>query len=276
MAVVRYGDDDAVRGDPTSMDWGERLDLECRDMNTSTMVPSQVVAAPAEPDAVLYFRSNFEIGAYRLSRGFFNQSSWRANVRAPTLVRVIDGFSAGNESFIGRDVGGSIPSAFVNIDAFHSDREMVVQTTGIQVIDILVSNFDDGNHPLHLHGYKYFVLAQGHGAPSLTSLGAAIDRESLSPLYESIDLTNPLRRDTASVEAFGWILLRLVADNPGVWAFHCHVSWHTEAGLLMQFMTRTDELAKMEMPASNLALCGAEGVDKGMGPDDAIYRDFAK
>jgi len=29
------------------------------------------------------------------------------------------------------------------------------------------------------------------------------------------------------------LLLRVITDNAGVWAFHCHVSWHLEAGLMM-------------------------------------------
>jgi FtsP/CotA-like multicopper oxidase with cupredoxin domain len=171
---------------------------------------------------------------------------------------------------------GRTNSAFVNDRAFRANTELVIQTKSVQTIDILVSNFDDGAHPYHLHGYKFFVLAQGHGQPPLTSVGAVIDRESLSPLYETLDLSNPLRRDTASVESYGWILLRIVADNPGQWAFHCHVSWHSEAGLLMQFLTNTDELAKMQIPQANRDLCAAEEIWKGMGPNDEDYIHFAR
>ena len=127
-----------------------------------------------------------------------------------------------------------------------------------------------------LHGYKYFVLAQGHGVPPLTHPGAPINQQTLQPLYDTFDLSNPLRRDTASVEAFGWILLRIVADNPGAWAFHCHVAWHTEAGLLMQFLTRTEGLVDMQVPEASKRLCEAQGWEKGMGPDDEVYRDLAK
>lgn len=118
----------------------------------------------------------------------------------------------------------------------------------------------DGNHPIHLHGYKYFVLAEGHGYPP-------------ENLTSTVDLTNPLRRDTASIEAFGWLYIRLVADNPGAWALHCHVSWHTEAGLMMQLITRTDVLAKTPIPQRNQALCYApvEELRKGMGPADEMF-----
>ena len=276
--IVRYTRDvtDSAKT-PTSVDWEEKLDLECKDMNASELLPAKVISAPKTADALFYLRSNFEIGAYRLSRGFFNSSSWRPDIRSPSLQRAIEGLATKNSTFTPAEV--SRPgngAAFVNDAAFEIDRELVIQTTGTQTIDILVSNFDDGNHPLHLHGYKYFVLAQGHGYPPLTHIGADIGPETLAPLYDSLDLLNPLRRDTASVEGFGWILLRLVADNPGAWAFHCHISWHSEAGLLMQFLTRTDELADLEIPSTSLHLCAAEGLERGMAPGDAAYHDLAK
>jgi len=280
FAVVRYAG--SGEAEPTSKDWIQQLAQDCKDMNTTELVPVETQAASPEPDAVLYLRSNFEIGAYRLSRGFFNGSSWRAHADDPTLHRSIDGlnndaanYTASQQS--GMDTADSRPNAaFVNDQAFGISSELVIQTTGVQTIDILISNFDDGAHPYHLHGYKFSVLAQGHGQPPLTSVDAAISRESLSPLYDTLDLTNPLRRDTASVEGYGWILLRVVADNPGIWALHCHVSWHAEAGLLMQFLTNTDGLAKVDIPRTNRDLCAAHGINKGMGPKDSDYVEFAK
>jgi FtsP/CotA-like multicopper oxidase with cupredoxin domain len=115
----------------------------------------------------------------------------------------------GNESF-------TTPRNGVNSVAFNIDTEFVIQTEGIQTIDILIENFDDGNHPMHLHGYKYFVLGQGKGY---------FPRDT----YGRLDTTNPLRRDTASVMAFGWLLIRVVFDNPGMWAFHCKFMTHAEA-----------------------------------------------
>ncbi|EME49211.1 hypothetical protein DOTSEDRAFT_68090 [Dothistroma septosporum NZE10] len=271
LAVVQY--DDTSEQQPTTRDWEEQLGQQCNDMNTSELIPVERFPAPQDADAFFYLRSNFEIGRWRLSRGFFNGSSFRPNPSSPVLHRAVDGLAAANSSFQSADNG---VKAFVNGAAFDGSRELVIQTTGVQTIDFLISNFDDGNHPLHLHGYKYWVLAQGHGYPPLTHVGADINRENLTPLYDSLDLSNPLRRDTASVEAFGWILIRLVADNPGSWLYHCHISWHSEAGLAMQLLTRADELADMQIPAANLELCAAKDITKGMGPDDEEYRELAK
>ncbi|KAI7316702.1 putative multicopper oxidase, type 1 [Hortaea werneckii] len=281
MGTVQYVSNESATADhghvPNSTDWTERLNMECKDMNTTELRPANIKSAPADADAFFYLRSNFEIGAYRLSRGFFNSSTWRPNVRSPTLLRAIDGVKEANHNFTSTAVSEpASPNAFINNAAFDEQREYVLQTTGVQTIDILISNFDDGNHPIHLHGYKYFVLAQGHGYPAMKSKTAGMTRDNLEPLYASLDLSNPLRRDTASVEGFGWLLLRVVADNPGAWAFHCHLSWHTEAGLLMQLLTRTDELGRIEVPESNRELCATEGIEKGMGPADEDYRDLAK
>lgn len=52
-------------------------------------------------------------------------------------------------------------------------------------------------------------------------------------------------------------MLRFVADNPGLWALHCHIAWHMEAGLLMQFLSGADKLAAVDVPADVTALCAA-------------------
>ncbi|KAF4553117.1 Multicopper oxidase-like protein 4 [Elsinoe fawcettii] len=272
--AMRYETDkkDADIAIPTSKDWGEALELECRDMNTTELAPVQEDSAPSDVDAFYYIRSNFEIGAHRLSRGFFNSSSFRPNHRSPSLYRTLSGLEASDTNLTYDEMQESGQgNTFINSRAFETSRELVVQTTGLQVIDLLIHNFDDGNHPMHLHGYKYFVLASGHGSPPRLDPFREPDRANIQPLYDSLDLGNPLRRDTASVEAYGWILLRFVADNPGFWSLHCHVSWHTEAGLLMQFATRTDALNGTIVPQEQKDLCSAEGVERGRGPTDEEY-----
>ena len=256
-AIIKYGAPDMMLADelPQSQDLVQGPDLECRDMNITDLVALPEMAAPAHADATFYLRSNFEIGAWQLSRGMFNGSSWRPDVQRPVLHRMLDGLHAADPAFY-----NTTGAAFVNDDAFDTSRELVIQTEGLQTIDLLVSNFDDGNHPLHLHGYKFFVLAQGHGYPP-------------ADLYKHLDLTNPMRRDTASVEAYGWTMLRVTADNPGAWAFHCHVAWHSEAGLAMQLVTRTDRMAEMALPTQNSELCAApvEQLKLGGTPDDEVF-----
>ncbi|KAK8172122.1 multicopper oxidase [Phyllosticta citrichinensis] len=256
-AVVRYitRGGEQLQETASSKDWADAFDVTCLDMNTTELRPVTHVAVPESADSRIYLRANFEIGAWRLSRGFFNSSSFRGNLKSPTLHRMVDGVVSQNASFTFPDQTSPYG---INSNAFDPAKEFVYQTTGIRTIDILISNFDDGNHPLHLHGHKFFVLASGHGYPPVN-------------LKSSLNLTNPLRRDTASVEGFGWILLRVVLDNPGIHAFHCHLSFHQEAGMMMLFAARTDGMAGWKVPDEQRALCHLDGVEKGDRPKDEIW-----
>lgn len=237
---------------PESKDWSEIIEVECRDLNTSNLEPAIARAAPSTVDHLVYLRSSFQIRDWALSRGYLNDSSFRINATSTILDTIIgaSSFSEAEET-----VANGIDSSL-----FDSSNQLVYRTTGIPTVDILIQNFDDGNHPFHLHGYKFWVLAQGHGYPPPTP-----------QLYGSLNLTNPLRRDVASVEAFGWTLLRFVADNAGAWAFHCHLGWHTEAGLMMVFANRVEEIGHWELPAEVRDLCSLKGVGRGMGPNDDIW-----
>jgi FtsP/CotA-like multicopper oxidase with cupredoxin domain len=233
---------------PQSKDWPEVVEVECRDLNTSMLEPVIPIAAPATVDHFIFLRSSFQIRDWRLSRGYFNDSSFRINASQPILNTLLDSQDQYQDDSVG-----------INTGLFDSKHQLVYRTTGTPTIDILIQNFDDGTHPFHLHGYKFWVLAEGHGYPPPTP-----------ELHASLNLTNALRRDTAGVEAYGWMLIRFVADNPGVWAFHCHIGWHAEAGLMMVFATRMEEMV-VEGAREVGKLCGIEGTEKGMGPSDDIW-----
>ena len=65
------------------------------------------------------------------------------------------------------------------------------------------------NHPFHLHGHNFWVLADGLGE---------WDGVITNP-------SNPQRRDTQLVQGGGFVVLEYMQDNPGVWPFHCHIVW---------------------------------------------------
>lgn len=230
------------------------MELECKDLDTTELVPAVAMEAP-RADMMVRLRSNFEIGGYALSRGYFNSTSWRPNSGAPTLLQAIDGLSGGNVSFGESDGGGVMDTAF------DVRREMVVKVDGLKTVDVLIDNFDDGNHPFHLHGYKFWVLGQGRGYFNMST-------------YESLNTTNPLRRDTVTIEQYGWVLIRFVADNSGMWAFHCHIAWHLAAGMLMQFLVGGDVVGGWTVPEEVRGLCDNPERQRGGGiPDEYFYHD---
>ncbi|PVH92921.1 multicopper oxidase [Periconia macrospinosa] len=259
-AIIRYGNPTShsptTPEEPQSKDWPEVIEVECKDLNTSTLSPVLAIPAPSQADDLIYLRSSFQIHDWRLSRGYLNDSSYRANLSHPTLTTFITGVQQKSPPHL---YSLSTPYG-LNTYLYNASTTLVYQTTGIRTLDILLQNFDDGNHPFHLHGHTFFVLASGHGYPPAPDT-----------LRENLDLTNPLRRDTASLEAYGWVLVRFVADNPGAWAFHCHIGWHNEAGLAMVFLTGAEVLARLEVPKEVEGLCGVEGMEKGAPPPDEVW-----
>ncbi|CAG8978382.1 hypothetical protein HYALB_00010401 [Hymenoscyphus albidus] len=277
MAAIQYipagkrRNKKAVMVQPTSRARRQGMEVECRDMNTTTYIPTEFLPAPAYADHSYYLRSNLEIGDWRLERGFFNSSTFRPNLQQPTLHRSVDGLSSRNESFIAStEING------VNSVAYDLKNDFLIQHYGVKTVDVIIQNFDEGNHPLHLHGHKFWILGQGHGMfPGYESLGLKPEGKGVAEGCEGV-LDNLMRRDVATAEGFGWLAFRFIADNPGVWAFHCHMAWHSEAGLSMQFLSRVDEVAQWRIPEANRELCSAkiEDLEKGAAPKDSQWFGF--
>ncbi|XP_051122780.1 laccase-12-like [Andrographis paniculata] len=114
--------------------------------------------------------------------------------------------------------------------------EVVLQGTSI---------FTAENHPIHLHGYDFYIVAEGFG-----NFNAARDAGKFN-------LVDPPLRNTASVPVGGWAVIRFVADNPGVWLMHCHLDVHITWGLAMAFVVEdgVGELQKLEPPPRDLPVC---------------------
>lgn len=72
------------------------------------------------------------------------------------------------------------------------------------------------SHPIHLHGHDFLVLATGY--------------EQWTGRTYGWHTKNPPRRDTATMPANGFIAIAFPLDNPGVWALHCHITWHSSQG----------------------------------------------
>ncbi|KAI1422257.1 multicopper oxidase-domain-containing protein [Xylaria sp. FL1777] len=241
----------------------------CRDLSSTTSFqPSPQQPAPEVADHSWYFRVNLAIGDWRLQRGVFNASSFRPNLKYPTLHRILDGLAHNNESFA---IEG------VNTIAFDAESELVISNNKLETVDVILQNMDENSHPFHLHGAKMWVLGAGHGYfPGYKALGFLPEGKGLLDPSNRTIIRNPLKRDTITVEGFGWVLLRFIADNPGIWLFHCHVIWHSEAGMGMQFLSRIDDLRDLQVPEEARKLCDKpeEELRKGAPPKDEIFFGF--
>ncbi|TQV99751.1 hypothetical protein V2A60_005192 [Cordyceps javanica] len=269
-SVIRYRSsedaplpaDAVATAEPTSKEWPEAIEVICRDLNVSALQPV-VAQSPPPADEFVFLRANFMIGDWALARGFFNTSTWHANATHPSLHRYLDGMRAAPAA----DTGSSQPSAAmaVNDKIFDPERDYVLETTGARTIDLAINNFDDGSHPFHLHGHKFFVLVQGE-------TGYPPERQQW-PAYlaEHNLLANPVRRDTVTVEGYGWVIIRVVLDNPGLWALHCHNTWHAESGMVMQFLVGSDAVRRWTVDETQRELCARDGVMTGMRPSDDLW-----
>ncbi|KAF7112782.1 hypothetical protein RHSIM_RhsimUnG0193600 [Rhododendron simsii] len=87
-------------------------------------------------------------------------------------------------------------------------------------------------HPWHLHGHDFWVMGYGQGKFDINS----------DP--KKYNLVNPIMKNTVSVQPYGWTALRFVADNPGVWAFHCHIEAHFYMGMGVVFEEGVEKLGR--------------------------------
>ncbi len=78
-------------------------------------------------------------------------------------------------------------------------------------VALVMTNSTGMPHPMHLHGHRFQVVQIGG-----LSLSGAV-------------------RDTVRVPAGGRVVVVFDADNPGTWAFHCHMLYHMEAGMFATF-----------------------------------------
>ncbi|XP_038691433.1 laccase-7-like [Tripterygium wilfordii] len=99
---------------------------------------------------------------------------------------------------------------------FNSTVEIVFQDTA------LLSK--GANHPMHLHGFSFHILAQDFGNYDPVS-----DRQKFN-------LVNPPLRNTLFVPKGGWIAIRFTANKPGVWLMHCHMDVHVSWGMETAFL----------------------------------------
>lgn len=98
-------------------------------------------------------------------------------------------------------------------------------------------------HPWHLHGHDFWVLGYGEGKFR--------EREAAK-----FNVKNPPYRNTAVIFPFGWTALRFVADNPGVWAFHCHIEPHLHLGMGVVFAEGVGLIRKLPTEALGCGLTG--------------------
>ncbi|KAL6633542.1 hypothetical protein ACP70R_026213 [Stipagrostis hirtigluma subsp. patula] len=114
--------------------------------------------------------------------------------------------------------------------------EVVFQDTGILGTE---------SHPMHLHGYSFYVVGTGSGN---------FDRRRDPAGYNLVD---PPYQNTVAVPKGGWSAIRFRASNPGVWFMHCHFERHMVWGMDTVFIVKDGKAPedKMMPPPPGMPKC---------------------
>ncbi|KAL8822605.1 MAG: hypothetical protein Q9191_006661, partial [Dirinaria sp. TL-2023a] len=116
-----------------------------------------------------------------------------------------------------------------------------------ETVEIIVNNNHNNLHPWHLHGHDFQVIQRGD--PSVGPF---------SGYWTNVSST-PMKRDTIMANKLSNVVLRFRADNPGVWAFHCHIEWHIESGLAATIIEAPEYLSNITIPPSHKKVCEQYG-----------------
>ncbi|KAI0356871.1 hypothetical protein OH77DRAFT_1399973 [Trametes cingulata] len=226
--ILRYGVDESTMPDVSLLDNPPSLpDGAPGDLDTDDLVP--VGGGPA-PDATMsvYFTISMQYagGANYLSQflSFINSTSWEPLQGTSSLFAHLGNSTADGSATL-------------------ADSQLVTTINERHVVDFIIDNLDDGDHPFHFHGHKFWVVGSGAGRFQ----------------HQALENKAPMLRDTLVIPAYTWTILRFVADNPGFWAFHCHIQWHMAAGLLFQVNALPSESAMFDIPQYMLDQCAREG-----------------
>lgn len=179
----------------------------CADIDSSNLVPYLSKTVSSE-----YWEVDEEVTVGTSSAGFFkwylNETTMEVDWEDPSLLQIYEGNTTWNTS-----------DNVVSLDAEDKWAYLVIETS------VAVP------HPIHLHGFDFYVLATGTGTYDSTN--------------DTLTLSNPPRRDTAMLPASGYLVIAFETDNPGAWLMHCHIGWHTEEGFAMQWIVREDEIKEL-------------------------------
>lgn len=160
---------------------------------------------------------------------------------------------------------------------FHCDEQKQCKCTNALSLDhgdtvqMVFLNMGVGRgwaHPVHMHGHSFYVLKMGYAVYNETTgkflaQNPDIDCRGGVPLEKSfcntatwanqtwlngnvpgLELQNPPRKDTLIVPSGGYAVIRIRADNPGLWIMHCHIELHAADGMAMLLNESFDNLPK--------------------------------
>jgi FtsP/CotA-like multicopper oxidase with cupredoxin domain len=105
-------------------------------------------------------------------------------------------------------------------------------------------------HPIHKHSNKGFIIGQGHGNFTWSTVA-----EAAAEIPENFNLVTPPYRDgfVTPPSDLGptWLAVRYHVVNPGAFIMHCHIQSHMSGGMAMVILDGVDEWPEVPEDCKN-------------------------
>ncbi|CAI6336413.1 unnamed protein product [Periconia digitata] len=208
--IFRYADAPDLLAEPVSVAAGHLME-GCWD--EQNLVPVQRTQVPRDIPQEMLVGFDTTNASTNGVHWLIDGKPMKVDVKKPTLMQITDG----KWEFEGTN------------NVYRVGEKDTFQYWVIQQSDHMAAFVP---HPIHLHGHDFYVLDQVSDA-TWNGNASQVDR---------LRTDNPIRRDTATLPANGYLVLAFESDNPGVWLMHCHIPFHVGQGFGMQFVERQEEI----------------------------------
>ncbi|XP_012940646.2 laccase-4 [Aplysia californica] len=144
-------------------------------------------------------------------------------------------------------------------------------------------------HPVHMHGHTFHLLKTGYPKYNETTGKLIDDNHDIdcrgnvtadksfcnSAAWANsswggnnipgLELEFPPRKDTVQVPTGGYVVIRIRADNPGLWFMHCHIELHAIDGMAIML---NESFPQVSPPPKGFPKCGNFAPDMEDDIDD--------
>jgi FtsP/CotA-like multicopper oxidase with cupredoxin domain len=126
-----------------------------------------------------------------------------------TRTLILEESAAGDDPHAGHGATSSMATVFsINGEIYPKSTPLSAKLGTVE--DWIIKNVTEMDHPFHLHGFRFQIIAQND--------------------QSVVDLS---WRDTINIPAQSSTTFRVrLETNPGEWMFHCHILEHAERGMM--------------------------------------------
>lgn len=135
---------------------------------------------------------------------------------------------------------------YQDVSELTTGGNLTVTTKNNTWVDLIFRVITPGQppHPIHKHSNKGFIIGQGEGNFTWTSVAEAVTEipgsfNLVSPPYRDVFITPP------SATGPTWLAVRYHVVNPGAFLLHCHIQSHMQGGMSMVLLDGVDKWPKV-------------------------------